>query len=238
LLGKRKHATSTHVYREWKRIVDAGCADVLNVLRDDPTDVDEVLARLSAGFGRSAAQSLRVLNLVSAGQGLDATLEIRARAFLRYRSRNLFHHNIGTVRDGSECGLARNEVQQDSSGHWQLIDRCKKTDEICREDEFLGDEATRADAAARALVDKSEREPDRKMGRAMLKMLPVPRDRKGKNCYWQTGDIAIALECDADETLLTTDRSFEVICPAIHRRVHRLKSTSPPASSSASTPTQ
>ena len=41
---------------------------------------------------------------------------------------------------------------------------------------------------------------------------------KGKACHGANGiggDICIALECGKDEVLLTTDRSFERICPAI-----------------------
>jgi len=52
-----------------------------------------------------------------------------------------------------------------------------------------------------------------------------PLATKGKACHAANGlggDICIALECGADETLLTTDASFDVICPAIgisHKRL-------------------
>lgn len=156
---------------------------------------------------------------------------MRARAYLRYRARKTFHRTIDVVRNGSDCGLAKNVPFRDTNGRWSLVGRCKKDDQICRQDDFLDAERSRAEAAAKGLVASAERDPDKNMGRKMLKMLPVPRDRKGKNCYWETGDVSIALECDPDEVLLTTDRSFEAIGPALGLRVHRLKATSPPKSS-------
>src|SRR5205823_2877705 len=127
---------------------------------------------------------------------------------------------IDDVRDGSECGLARNQVFQDSRGRWLLVDRCKKTDRICREDQFLEDHRARASTAAEALADRAPRASDKKMGKTMVGMLSRPPDRKGKNCYWHTGDIAIALECASDEVLLTTDQSFDTICASLGLRVH------------------
>jgi hypothetical protein len=47
---------------------------------------------------------------------------------------------------------------------------------------------------------------------------PDPLFRTGQNCWGSKGlggDISIALECAEDERLLTTDRSFDVICPAV-----------------------
>jgi len=165
------------------------------------------------------------------GGHLDSTLELRARAYLRYRARKLFHRGIDVVRNGSDCGLAKNVAYQDEKGHWSLVARCTKDEQICRQDDFLGGEQSRAEAAANGLIASAERDADKKMGHTMLKMLPVPRDRKGRNCWGYTGDISIALECDPEEVLLTTDRSFEAIVPALGLRVHRLKATSPAKSS-------
>jgi hypothetical protein len=51
----------------------------------------------------------------------------------------------------------------------------------------------------------------------ILERMPT-NDSKGKNCWGAGGlggDISIALECAADETLVATDASFDLICPAI-----------------------
>jgi len=55
--------------------------------------------------------------------------------------------------------------------------------------------------------------------------------RKGRACWGASGlggDISIALECANDETLLTTDRSFDEICPAIGVAHVRLDGTRTP----------
>jgi hypothetical protein len=229
------HSTSTHVLREWKRIVEGGCADVLNILRERPGDIAEVQAKLTAGFGGTPRQASRILIMVTGDGPLDSTLEIRARRFLRFESKKLFNRSIDTVRDGSECGLVRNAAHQDENGRWTLVARCKKDDKICRQDDFLGGERSRAEAAAQALIASVERPADVKMGKQMLKMLPVARDRKGSNCYWKTGDISIALECGVKEVILSSDRSFAAIAPALGLSVHVLKATSPGKSSLTST---
>lgn len=236
LLSDRQHATSTHVNREWKRIVDGGCATILNTLRDAGGDLQILSARLRSGFGRTPAQSALVLDLVTKGQPVDTTVDIRARQFLRVLSRKMFETQIDEVRDSSECGLARNEVFRDRTGKHVLVDRCKKTDAICRQDQFLEERRPDADKAAAALAGAARRPADKNMGKLMASMIAKPPDRKGKNCYAHTGDISIALECSSDEVLLTSDQSFDTICPALRRRHHRFASTRPPSTASASTP--
>jgi hypothetical protein len=73
----------------------------------------------------------------------------------------------------------------------------------------------------------SSRSDDAKMGKAALKALDDVNEgaTKGKACHDYGGiggDICIALECGADETLLTTDASFDLICPAIDVKHKRL----------------
>jgi hypothetical protein len=80
----------------------------------------------------------------------------------------------------------------------------------------------RAIAAAIAL-ESSDRDNDKKMGKkARLALANDHRDAtKGAACHGLNGiggDICIALECAEDETLITTDKSFDLICPAIGRK--------------------
>ena len=93
------------------------------------------------------------------------------------------------------------------------MDRCKKTEQICRQVEFIEERQDQAGRTAEALVKNSppDRKRDRQMGETVLKGLKAPADRKGVNCYGRTGDVSIALECGGKETILTTDRSYEVI---------------------------
>ncbi len=114
------------------------------------------------------------------------------------------------------------------SNGWYLAPdaMCTKAEEICRQPEFLSQEVERARAAATAL-DGSEREGDRTMGQKANKALAdiSKNATKGEACHGANGiggDICIALECGPDETLLTTDESFDHICPAIgvgHERI-------------------
>lgn len=228
LLSDHAHATSTHVLREWKRIVEGGAADILNAYDEGDRDLPSLLARLSQGYGRSPGQALRVLSMLVAGEKVDGAVSSRARLYMRTLARKLFERQINVIRDGSDCALARNEPVEDGEGRWTLVHRCKKTDEICRQVDFIGGQEDRARAAGEALVQQSDRSQDKKMGQTVLAGLKAPMDRKGVNCYGKTGDVSIALECGGDETLLTTDKSFDVIGPALGLAVHRLGATSPP----------
>jgi hypothetical protein len=228
------HATSSHALREWKGIVEGGAADILNLLEEssDGMDIEALLARLSQGMYRDASKALRVLSMLSAGGVIDANIETRARYMIRTGARKLFERQINEIRDESECGLARNEATEDADGVWALVTRCKKGEKICRQDDFIEERVSRAEAAATALKTTSpaDRLADRKMGENMLKGIKNPPDRKGVNCYGGTGDISIALECGKNETLLTTDQSYEIICPALDRKLKRIPPTRGPKS--------
>jgi hypothetical protein len=87
---------------------------------------------------------------------------------------------------------------------------------------MLATERDRALAAAHAL-ESSDRDADRKMGRKARLAIESQHTNstKGVACHGAGGiggDICIALECAEDETLITTDQSFDLICPAINRR--------------------
>ena len=91
---------------------------------------------------------------------------------------------------------------------------------------MLSADETRALAAAVAL-ESSPRDADRKMGRKARLALEDQRhdSTKGNACHASKGiggDICIALECAEDETLITTDESFDLICPAIGRKHTRI----------------
>jgi hypothetical protein len=153
----------------------------------------------------------------------------RAEDFRRTRHRVLLKAGIDTVRDGTECGVARRLPEMDKDGQWAYAPTCKKDDSICAQPSFLKSEMSRAMAAAKALEASHDREHQR-MGinsRRSLEKLEGNDDEasKGKACHGKNGiggDISIALECAEDETLLTTDASFEFICPAIQRDYERL----------------
>jgi hypothetical protein len=230
LLDGEQHATSTHVYREWKRIVDGAATEILNALNSSD-EMKDVYARLAQGRGRSPGQRLRVLAMLAGGECNTQTLGIRARTFLRSQSRALFEVGLAEIRDGSECGLAR-ELPRLSSGRWELTIMCKKAECECRQPKFLESQSSRAKHAADALDDPNARPADRKMGRQAKEILESgnPLDRKGKNCWGGTlgGDISIALECGSEEVLLSTDDSFTFICSGLGLQRHRLSATPPP----------
>jgi len=230
ILGEGVHATSSHVRREWKRVIDGTVADVLNAIRDGESDLGSILARLSQGWGRQQGQRLRVLAML-ANQIRDCSpieLELRAGQLLRCGSEQMFVHHIGEVRNGSDCGLSKNEVTRGSDGRYSLVDKCKRDEEICRQDEYIADDLPKWKSASQGLVDHSDRSGDRKMGKLGLELASTPVKRKGKNCYARTGDISISLECKAEETLLTTDASFDAMAKETGMPVKRIKATSPP----------
>jgi hypothetical protein len=233
LLAGETHATSTHARREWKHIVEGTCVDVLNALRERPRTLSNVFARLSQGWGRSQGHRLRVLALLSGGESaLDADLlEIRARAYLRYQAETLFVHSMDEVRDGSECGLAMNVGRQKSRGEWEFVNPgtgsewCKKTDQICCQDDDLEGKKGRLQAAGQALSKSANH---KRFGKAALEAVSSRAERKGKKCFGLLGDVSIALDCHQDEVVLTTDESFSVMAPALGLTVERFKPTPPP----------
>lgn len=219
LLQKGGHATSTQVLREWNAIVLGACTELLNVLASAKSRSD-VVAHMNSGYGRTPSRHWTVTEWLL---GIDTDLrvvEMRARLFLRVHSKAWFRANVETVRDGTSCPIVRRAAAQDpQTGRWSHNARCKKTEDICSQHAFLARELERANAAALAL-QSSSRTPDKRMGRnasGVLARMPTD-DSKGKACYGAGGlggDICIALECGPNETLLTTDASFDLICPAI-----------------------
>jgi hypothetical protein len=226
-------ATSTHVQREWKRIVEGTAAEISNILRTKPTNIQELCAKLSTGYGRVQAQRFLVLGIIiGPEQRFDIdTMAISANRLMRFQARVMFEADIDEIRDESACALARNKVVIRPDGQYVFTNpelgrpTCKKSDEVCEQTEYLQRRLDRVKSAGVALT-QSKREPDRKMGNAALRAVSDRTKRKGQNCYQKLGDISIALECRPDEVLLTTDRSFEVMAPAIGIQVQRLSGTS------------
>jgi hypothetical protein len=230
LLKGEKHATSTHVRREWIRLIEGTTADVLNAMDDGQEELGAIFAKLSQGWGREAGQRLRVLAML-AGRNRQVSaveLRLRARQVLRSSSKQMFEHYLDEVRDGSECGLARNEVETVRGGRLVLVDKCKRTDVICRQDNFISENLGDWSSASQGLAKHSRRTSDQKMGKLGLEIAGDPPKGKGKNCYGRTGDISISTECAKDETLLTTDQSFEAIAKERGLLVTRVQGTSPP----------
>lgn len=152
-------------------------------------------------------------------------IEMRARDFQRVRARAMFRTQIDTIRDGTQCEVARRRPHPSSKG-WQYRATCRKTEDICSQPDFLKRNIARARQAAKALTTSS-RADDAKMGKQALQALEGidSRATKGKACHGALGiggDICIALECEPAEILLTTDASFDLICPALglsHKRI-------------------
>ena len=229
------HTTSTHVQREWRSIVEGATVDVLNLLQDSNATLSTVFAGLSQGYGRSQGQRLRVLAML-AGQNVSidpSMLQLRAQTFLRSTAEELFRAGLGEIRDGSECGLARREVSIDNKGRRSLDMQCRKAECVCRQPEFLEDNRPGIDQVASDLQNASGSQNDslRRLGGKVREAMDADPgdDRKGSLCWrYVGGDPSIALECAADEVLLTTDRSFDFICPALGIRHERISATPPP----------
>jgi hypothetical protein len=225
LLRGGGHATSTQAEREWNRIVYTVCVTLRNALPIS-TDWTDVVRRLSMGYGRTAARAMQVTHWITGSDTTDFRIvATRLDHFQRIRARVLFKAGIGTVRDGTNCDVARRRPHY-HAGQWHYKPQCKKTDDICDQPTFLAARREQAEKAARALL-ASERKADRKMGENALAALQGgrPEATKGKACHADKGiggDIAIALECEEDEVLLTTDESFDLICPALGLKHLRL----------------
>ncbi len=224
LLSNDRHATSTHVQREWKGIVEASTVAILNEVRE-ARDRPDLVARLKRGFGRTPVHRWMVFEAIVGSASDLGEIELRAQTFLRSRSIALFMAGLDEVRDGSECQLAREQAKQTRRGDWELKTQCRKHECQCRQEHFLAAQANRVGLAATALT-QSSRSDDRKMGRAAQQNMASgdPLDRKGKKCWGKGGlggDISIALECRSDETVLTSDSSFDLIAPAVGVQHHR-----------------
>ncbi len=225
LLADGGHSTSTQVLREWNRIVLAALVRLRSVLpvAKDRTDV---VARMREGaFGRDGVRRWQVTEWVMAGDSDLRAVRMRVAHYQRIRARAQFKAGLKTLRDGTDCGVARREPYL-HNGSWRYDEMCKKSEDICAQPSFLQEQRDRVLAAAAAL-EKSDRSADRVMGEKAKKALEDSdaRATKGKACHGGGGiggDVCIALECAADETLLTTDASFELLCPALDLKYERL----------------
>ncbi len=225
LLTNGGHATSTQVRREWNSIMLGACARLLNALVE-ATDVRDLEARMNRGFGREPQQNWMATQLLVARDPDLRRAGMRARQYLRFGADAAFEQGVTAIRDGTDCDVARrNAIQDPKTGDWHHNNMCKKTENICSQPEFFAEHRDRAKAAATAL-EGSPRPADRKMGKEANKLLANTPSQasKGKACWGGGGiggDICIALECGSQETLIATDQSFDLICPAIeveHRR--------------------
>jgi hypothetical protein len=223
-LSLGSHATSTQVEREWNRFVFEASTALRNALAKSENRGD-VVSHMRQGWGRKPSRNWQVAEWVMGTEADLRVVEKRLDDFLRVRARAMFRAKIDLVRDGTDCGVVSRRPYRKSSD-WRYDAMCTKAEEICRQPEFLSQEIERARAAATAL-EGSEREGDRTMGqRANTALADISKNAtKGKACHGANGiggDICIALECGPDETLLTTDESFDHICPAIgvgHERI-------------------
>jgi hypothetical protein len=219
------HSTSTQVLREWNRIVFNTCIALRGALTT-ASDWTDVVNRLTRGWGRDASRHWQVTHWITASDTTDfRVVEKRLDDFQRIRARVLFRASIETVRDGTNCDVARRRPREASDG-WHYRATCRKDDDICDQPAFLKGQMERARKAATAL-ESSERKHDAKMGKRANHSLDAidSNGTKGEACHGAGGiggDIAIALECATDEVLLTTDASFELICPAIDIQYERM----------------
>jgi hypothetical protein len=226
------HATSTHVQREWKNIVDQSAAEILNACRG-ATSVHDVRARLRNGFGRKPGHHWLALDMFGADATTVAEIELRAEQFLRTTAGVLFESGIAEIRDGSECMLAAETARRDTrTGKWSVRTKCKRNECDCAQIALTDHNEDRVERAADALA-RSRTPGHAKMAQIAREAMAHPDKsrRKGRTCWGGSGlggDISIALECAEDETLLTTDRSFDEICPAIGVAHCRLAGTRTP----------
>lgn len=225
LLGDGGHSTSTQVLREWNRIVLAALIRLRNVL-PAARDRTDVVARMREGaFGRDGVRRWQVTEWVMGSDTDLKAVEMRAAHYQRIRARAQFKTGIATMRDGTECAVAGRKPYL-RGRTWRYDEMCKKSEDICAQPGFLEEQRTRALDAAMAL-EGSDRPADREMGIKARKNIKDAdaRATKGKACHGGGGlggDICIALECSADEVLLTTDASFELLCPALGLKYERI----------------
>jgi hypothetical protein len=220
-------ASSEHVLREWKRIVFTSVRSLVTALDEEP-DLAAAISRLNVGRGREQSQRLLALSmattnsdsLVSDDNLAKTIVRTRAQQLLRGDGQRRFDRVVGDLRTASACGLAAaNATQKD--GAWQLKMTCTWDEGICVHADHVEDRLAAWSAGAEALR-RSNNESHTKLGRVGQEMAESRRKRTGKNCYARSGDLAIALDCAADEELVTTDGSFEVLGPVMGFNVVRL----------------
>lgn len=227
-----EHATSSHVQREWKSIVHRSAVDIINACKASTT-VSDAEAMLRQGYGRKPGQHWLTLSMICADSRDLDDIQLRAEQYLRSRADVLFELDIDEVRNGSDCMLAKEQASQDRrTGRWSIKTQCRRADCVCDQVAFTDGQASRIEAAAAALVaSKTSGHP--KMAKNVRAAMSHPDKtyRKGRNCWGGSGlggDVSIALECGNDETLLTTDQSFDEICPAVGVPHIRLTGTPTP----------
>lgn len=225
LLATAGFATSTQVEREWNRIVYGTCVAMRRALQG-AEDYTDIVRSLSKTFGRGPARHWQISNVITEGETADLDLvSARLEDFQRIRSRAMWRSGRRELRDGTKCGVARHRPRLEG-GRWQYRGTCRKIENICDQPAFLAANGERARQAATALLT-AERPNDVKMGKKALEALDreSPEATKGAACHGSSGiggDICIALECAEDEILLTTDASFDLICPALGLKHERL----------------
>lgn len=226
ILAGTTHATSTHVAREWRHIIHGSATRVLNACQDAES-VTDVKARLRQGYGRQPGHNSLALDLIGGDSASVVELELAAETFLRTIADALFEVDIDEIRDGSACMLARERPVQDlQSGEWSLRTSCRRHECVCNQI-ALTDANVGPIAASVEALRGSPQSGHKKMARIAAEAMAAndKTRRKGKACFGGNGlggDISIALECADDEVLLTTDASFDHICPAVgvaHRKV-------------------
>jgi hypothetical protein len=192
-----------------------------------------VVNHMTKGWGREAARHWQVTHWITGSDMTDfAIVEKRLDDFQRVRQRAMFRASIDIVRDGTNCDVTR-RLARERDGKWHYRPTCKKDDDICDQANFLKANMDGARKAAAAL-ETSDRKPDAKMGKKATHALnAIDADgTKGEACHGAGGiggDIAIALECAADEILITTDASFALICPALGLQHVRVGAVEPSA---------
>jgi hypothetical protein len=214
--------TSEHVLREWKRILFEAVR-VIEEAADTEPDVSALLSRMALGYFRQPAQRLRALAIIVGGSSTTDMVAIKVRAgqLLRGDAERLLRASVSAVKRTSDCGLAKQVAQQTPSG-WTLKVTCKKREGICGHEERIEQQLARWRAGAAAL-----RASDRyaTMGTVAEQMAASPRDRTGSNCFNKTGDLAIAMDCNEGDVIVTTDRSFETMAQAMNFGVARIDTT-------------
>lgn len=222
LQPRAETVTSEAVQREWKRIVVGAVGSIVEAVEKEP-DLAAVFARLGVGFGaREGFQRWRAAALVTGrSDTFSAQLaKVRGRQVLRDVDAAL-GRSVASVRAPSRCGLAVAQPRQSAESGWTVKDTCKRREGICDHEGRLGRDLARWRKGAHSLAESSDNSL-RKMGRTGLTMADEPDKRTGVNCYGKTGDLAIALDCQADELLVTTDKSFETMRQAMGFAVQRI----------------
>ena len=217
--------TSEAVEREWKRILFKAVKAILEAL-DEEDDMAGFGSRMGAGFGREATQRWLAFGMLWGTTDSISRAELRTRAtqFLRGDIDVRLNEIVSVIRRKSKCGVATSEPVLKGLGDWDLRTTCRRREGICTHETRIAREKAAWDAAADALARSGEKS-HRDMGRRAQEMSNEPPKRTGKNCYGHTGDVAIAIDCEPGEVLVTSDGSFSVMEPAMAFSVSHIPSS-------------